>query len=190
MRSSGRGARLIPCLAPGFVEQLAQFDAAAVDGDVGPTQMVAQQVIGLLAGTHHHVRAAGVVVLSDRTVIVALVMVAHVDRGRRTEGGLDPVAVSVVDKRGRGRAADARQPVLGVVATYLALSTNRVDQDMKSCPASWISGSECATALSARRRARPRSNCLYNSRSLLYSSYVPLARIGSAILSILDSTQS
>ena len=114
--SGGRRAGAEARLAPGAVQQLAQFDAAAVDGDVGPTQMIAQQVVGLPAAAHRHARAASVVVLSDRTVIVALVMVAHVDRGRRPEGGLDPVAVSVVDERGRSRTADARQTVLGVVA--------------------------------------------------------------------------
>jgi len=115
MRSSRGLARADPRLAPGSIQQLADLHTTAVVCDVGAAQMIAQQVVGLPAGPHRDAVSACVVVLAHGRAVVALVDGAHVDGGRRAEGGLDPVAIPVIDEGSRGRAVDARQPVLGVV---------------------------------------------------------------------------
>ena len=99
--------------------------------------MVTEQVAGLHAATHGHARATGVVVLAHRAAVVALIGVAHADRGRRAEGSLDALAIAVVYERGHSRAADRHQPVLGVVAV-----------GGSACPApSWcIADLSCANA--------------------------------------------
>jgi hypothetical protein len=62
---------------------------------------------------HRHPCAVGVVVLAHGGAFL-LVVVAHVDGRHAAEGGLDPVAVAVIDEGGAGRATHARQAVLDV----------------------------------------------------------------------------
>jgi hypothetical protein len=51
-------------------------------------------------------------------------VVAHVDGGHAAEGGLDPVAVAVIDEGGAGCAAHARQAVLGVVGQVVGVAAH------------------------------------------------------------------
>jgi len=98
----------------GSIQQLAELHTAAVGGDVGTAEVVAQQVVGLPAAAHGDAHAAGVVVLSDCAAVVALVDGTHIDGGRRAEGGFDLVipwamlkaGSSVIEEHYCDRAAD------------------------------------------------------------------------------------
>jgi hypothetical protein len=96
----------------------------AVDPEPSKMAVIRENVVEGAALPHRHPRPVGVVVLFHRAGAARpLKVIAHVDGGGAAEGGLDPVAVAVVDKRGAGCAAHARQTVLGVVGQMVDETT-------------------------------------------------------------------
>lgn len=105
-------------LAPGEVAGFAAF-RCAVDGVGGAAQVVAQQPVERTGVAHGDALVAGIVILLDRCTL-HLVPVAHIDRRYPADGAFDARPIAVIDEAGRGRTANAGQPVLGVVALGVA----------------------------------------------------------------------
>jgi hypothetical protein len=86
-----------------------------VGGDRRAAQVITQQVVDGAALLHGNSRAARVVI-TGRHAVAVLVIVPDVIRRHAAHRALDAVAerVAVVDKRGAGSAAHARQAVLHV----------------------------------------------------------------------------
>jgi hypothetical protein len=86
--------------------------------------VVSEDVVeGAAALAHGHARALGVIVLFHRAGAARpLEVIAHVGGGDAAEGGLDPVAVPIVNERGAGRAAHARQAGFDVSSKVLFIA--------------------------------------------------------------------
>jgi hypothetical protein len=112
-------------LTPGLVAQLARFAPTAVGRDGRGTQMVTQQVIQRAALAHRHALTGRIVVLDHRAGAAGpFKVIAYVGGGAAAKSRLDPPPIPIVHKAGAGRAAHARQPVLGVVSQVVGAAAH------------------------------------------------------------------
>lgn len=117
-----------PHLTKGGVAQGADQAAAGIHSSAGGTQVVAKQVIdpaGIRATADAHGDAcrANVIILLHRTGGAGpLEVVPDVSCSYTSHCSPDPLAIPVVAKTGRGRAADGRQVVFWIVGQVEGLA--------------------------------------------------------------------
>ena len=87
--------------------------------------MVAQQPVQRGSFSLGHARTACIVILLHRCRRACpFEVVADVGRGHAAHHALNPIAVAIVNKRGRGRPADRGHAVLGVIGVAGGAAVN------------------------------------------------------------------
>jgi len=103
-------------LAPRFIAQFANNAAVAGGSDAGRTQVIAQQPVQRGSFSFSHTGPTGIVILLHRAGRARpFKVVPDVGGGDSTHHALDPVAIPIIHKRGRGRPADRGHAVLSVI---------------------------------------------------------------------------